>query len=80
MKSQEGNTTRIADSLIQLLFKTGRCLVKDHKDGDDDKLLQRLILRLSFEHPHVKTYVKTTKSGLKMILLSEPHTRSEGKD
>lgn len=70
-----GRTTRILDQCIQILFKTGRCLVKDHEGGDNDTLLDKLLIRLSFEHPTVRTHIKTTKSGLKMILLAESKAR-----
>lgn len=72
-----GRTTKILDQCVQILFKTGRCLVKDHEDGDNEALLNKLLLRLSFEHPTVKTHIKTTDSGLKIILLREPKAWSK---
>jgi len=47
-----GRTTRLADDMIQELFKEGEVCVKDHCDNNryHDWLTERILNRLKFEH------------------------------
>jgi hypothetical protein len=50
-----GNTTRIVDRAIQILFNGDTCLVRDHYEGGENRnanemLLDKIVRRLEIEH------------------------------
>ena len=58
MNRKTGRTTRAIDGAIQDLFHTGKCVVWDHYEDGKNKganhmVLNRVVLRLLNEHPHI---------------------------
>lgn len=53
---QTGNSTRLVDHAIQLLFENRTILVRDHCNIKEahDNLYDRVLRRLQFEHSWVK--------------------------
>lgn len=47
---RSGNSTRLADHYIQVLFNTGKVKVIDHTDLGDKYLLDVIVQRLQREH------------------------------
>lgn len=64
MERMIGATTRLADEAIQELFNKGEVHIQDHynKQIAHEYLLDKVLKRLSFEHPRIK--IDTNKSKL----------------
>ena len=62
-----GRTTRLADTYIQLLFKTGRIIVHDHhNDGRSNTYLARHIMdRIQIEHGRERFIIKGNQIEIK---------------
>ncbi len=59
---RDGNTTRVIDNAIQLLFKHGSISVQDHhlNDTAGKDIFLKILRRMKSEHPNVK--LKTNMS------------------
>ena len=60
-----GNTTRIIDNAIQLLFEDGDIEVRDHYNSHDsnNQLLSMILRRLELEHPDILHYLIIDKKN-----------------
>ena len=61
-KRRCGNTTRLVDRAIQILFSGKICIYLDHKDNGGDRqtngyLLKKILRRLEIEHSIKKEYL-----------------------
>lgn len=65
-----GNTTRIVDHIIQLLFAGHRVLVTDHTpfDAMHKRTASIVLKRLSIEHPRVKYNYDPSTFAIQLIL------------
>jgi hypothetical protein len=65
-----GNTTRLADWYIQLLFKNGRVKISDHYSNRDNYasllLLRTVVNRLNREHQFVEIRVTKNKYTIEL--------------
>jgi hypothetical protein len=79
-RRRDGNTTRLIDNAIQILFRGDICVVRDHcDDGNNDHanldLFERILKRLESEHGlaiTLKTYkIEADKNALEIKLVLE---------
>lgn len=66
---RKGNTTRLLDHYIQVLFESGEVVLIDHHSKGHDSLLERFKLRMKHEHPSVAWYGQPTEYGTVKVLL-----------
>lgn len=64
-----GNTTRLADFYIQVLFNRGEVQVQDHHSDYNSHraLLERILKRITTEHPRVNLEVNRVKLTIKIV-------------
>ena len=62
---QNGQTTRLVDEYIQLLFTTGEIHIQDHYPTREanENLMERILDRLQYEHRMTKDNLSTSKSN-----------------
>lgn len=79
LKRRDGNTTRIIDNAIQVLFSKNSCIVADHYENGGDwetneYLLKKILKRLSFEHYHIMKHVQVDKTRypITITILKKP--------
>ena len=68
MSNKTGRTTRLADELIQKLFKDKEITIKDHKDkySNHEHLWCIIMNRLLAEHKNVDVYHHRTNLYIKI--------------
>jgi hypothetical protein len=67
-RRQDGNTTKLIDHAIQLLFEHKSVVIVDHYDSKiaHEYLFERVLKRLEFEHPWIKIKRDITKRLIKI--------------
>lgn len=73
-----GNTTRIVDKAIQMLFYGEEVIVEDHYQNGkhrqaNEMLMKRIMMRLHNEHPHIT--FETGSFGEIIFIKLKNHTR-----
>lgn len=72
---RSGNTTRMVDHYIQVLFKEHKVTVKDHSgfDKEDDRVTNIIIQRLQNEHRmNNKDFMVGKLEGFNTIIIIDP--------
>lgn len=78
-KRMDGNTTRVIDNAIQILFNGDICVMQDHdKSGNNRKMneyvFDRVLMRLQIEHKHIfdSGLVRYNKNRLEIYITEKP--------
>lgn len=78
-KRRDGNSTRLVDNAIQILFNGNICVVLDHYEMGRNRqanrcLFDAILRRLESDHRHIlnERRVKIDKNRLEIMIVEEP--------